>query len=47
MLYEVGIEILFETEFDPAVKWAIRAFDHDALDQPNASTNKGLQEYLS
>ena len=30
--YEVGIEILFETEFDPAVKEAIRAFDHDALE---------------
>ena len=30
--YEGGIEILFETEFDPAVKWAIRAFAHDALE---------------
>ena len=40
----VGIEILFESEFDPAVKWATWAFDHDALDQPNASTSKGLQE---
>jgi hypothetical protein len=35
---------LFESEFDPAVKWAIRAFDHDALDQPKASISKGLQE---
>ncbi len=38
--YSVGIEIFFESEFDPVVKWAIQAFDHDALDQSNASTDK-------
>jgi hyperosmotically inducible periplasmic protein len=32
--YKVGIEISFESEFDPVVEWPSGAFDHAALDQP-------------
>jgi hypothetical protein len=42
--YSVGIEIFFESEFDPVVKWAIRAFNHDALDQSNRIDRRGLTE---